>query len=42
VRDEVENSGVKLSPGRREGGEEGVLNLGFVSHYPTLILLVIN
>ena len=35
---EVEESGAKLSPGRREGWGEGVLlRLGFISHYPTLI-----
>jgi len=34
--------GVKLNPGRREGWGEGVLRSGFVSHYPTLISLVMN
>jgi len=28
---------VKLSPGRREGWEEGVLRFVVISHYPTLI-----
>jgi len=30
-------TGVKLSPGRREGWDEGVSRFGFISHYPTLI-----
>jgi len=30
-------TGLKLSPGRREGWGEGVLRSGFISHYPTLI-----
>jgi len=30
-------TGVKLSPGRREGWGEGVLKSGFISHYPTWI-----
>jgi len=30
-------TGVKLSPGRREGWGEGVLRSGFISHYPALI-----
>jgi len=30
-------TGVKLSPERREGLEGGVLRSGFISHYPTLI-----
>lgn len=34
---EVENSGVKLSPGRREEWGEGALGFGFISRYPTLI-----
>ncbi|KAM9590886.1 uncharacterized protein ACIBXB_005926 [Morphnus guianensis] len=33
----VENPGVKLCPGRREGWREGVLRFGFISHYPTLV-----
>ena len=33
---------VKLSQGRREGWGEGVLRFGFISHYPTLIWLVIH
>ena len=33
----VENLGVKLCPGRREGWREGVLRFGFISHYPTLV-----
>ena len=35
--EEVEESGAKLSPGRREGWGEGVLRFGFISHYPALI-----
>jgi len=35
--EEGENMGGKLSLGRREGWEEGVLRSGFISHYPTLI-----
>ena len=31
----VENPGVKLCPGRREGWREGVLRFAFISHYPT-------
>jgi len=34
--------GLKLRPGRREGWGEGVLRFGFISHYATLIWLVIN
>jgi len=34
-------TGVKLSLGR-EGWGEGVLRSGFISHYPTLIFLVMN
>jgi len=30
-------TGVKLSPGRREGWGEGVLRFRFFYHYPTLI-----
>jgi len=30
-------TGVKLSPGRREGWGEGALRSGFSSYYPTLI-----
>jgi len=30
-------TGVKLSPGRRDGLGEGVLRFSFISHYPTLI-----
>jgi len=30
-------TGVKLSPGRREGWGEGVLRFSFISHYPTLL-----
>jgi len=30
-------TGVKLSPGRREGWGAGVSRFGFISHYPTLI-----
>ena len=30
-------TGVKLSPGRREGWGEGVIRSSFISHYPTLI-----
>ena len=33
----VENPGVKLCPGRREGWGKGVLRFGFISHYPTLV-----
>ena len=33
----VENPGVKLCLGRREGWREGVLRFGFISHYPTLV-----
>jgi len=40
--EEVENWGVKLRLGRREGWGEGVLRFGFISHYSTLIWLVIN
>ena len=36
--EEVEESGAKLSPGRREGQREGVfLRYGSISHHPTLI-----
>ena len=36
--EEVEESGAKLSPGRREGWGEGVfLRYGSISHYPSLI-----
>jgi len=35
-------TGVKLSPERREGWGEGVLRSGFISRYPTLIWLVMN
>lgn len=34
---EVKNSGVKLSLGRREGGGEGVLKSGVISHHLPLI-----
>jgi len=34
--------GVKLSPRNREGWREGVLRSGFISHFPTLIWLVMN
>ena len=37
--EEVEKSGVKLSPGRREEWGEGVLRFGFISYYPTRILI---
>ena len=41
--EEVEESGAKPSPGRREGWREGVfLRYGSISHYPTLIWLVTN
>jgi len=30
-------TGLKLSPGRREGWGEGVVQFSFISHYPTLI-----
>lgn len=40
--EEVEKSGVKLSSGRREGWEAGVLGFDFISHYPTLLSLLIN
>ena len=40
--EEGENSGVKLSPGRREGWGEGVLRFGFIFYYPTLTWLVVN
>ena len=33
----VENPGVKLCPGRREGWREGILRFGFISHYLTLV-----
>ena len=37
-REEVEESGAKLSPGRREGWGEGVfLRYDSISHHPTLI-----
>ena len=35
--EEVENLGVKLRLGRREGCREGILRFGFISLYPTLI-----
>ena len=35
--EEGEKSGVKLSPGRREGWGEGVLRSSFISHYPALV-----
>jgi len=35
-------TGVKLSLGRREGWGEGVWRSGFISHYPTLIWLMMN
>ena len=40
--EEVGEIGVKLSPGRREGWGEGVLRSGFISHYPTLIWLLMS
>jgi len=40
--EEVGNSGVKLSLGRREGWGEGVWRFAFISYYPTLIWLVMN
>ena len=41
--EEVENLGVKLSLGRREGWREGVfLSYSSISHHPTLIWLLIN
>ena len=39
---EPRETGVKLSPGRSEGRGKGVLRFSFLSHYPTLISLVIN
>jgi len=30
-------SGVKLSPGSRDGSGQGVLRFGFTAHYPSLI-----
>ena len=35
--EEVENLGVKLSPGKRQGWGKGVIKIGFISHYPALI-----
>ena len=40
---EVEDSGAKLSPGRREGWGEGVfLRYGSTSHHPAQIWLLTN
>ena len=39
---EVGKLRAKLSPGRREEWEESVLRFGFISHYLTLIELVVN
>lgn len=36
--EKVEESRLKLSPGRRDGGGEGVFNFVVISHYPTLLL----
>jgi len=33
----LRTSGVKFSPGRREGWMEGVIRVSFISHYPTHI-----
>ena len=37
--EEVENSGGKLSLGRREGWGEGVYRFVLLSHYPTSLLI---
>jgi len=39
---EVEELGVKLSLGRREGWGEGGFSCGFISHYSTLLLIGIK